>query len=385
MRPLGIYVHVPFCVKRCPYCGFFSSSCGRSGYKDRISEYFDLLEKELDLRARQAGAPYFVDSVYFGGGTPSLADPELFERLLDRIAGRFSIAPDAEISMEANPGTLTEERLKAYRRAGVNRLSIGLQSFDEDILRTLGRIHTAEDFTRSYDDAREAGFDNINADLMFGIPGQTLRSWEDNVTKLVSMLPEHVSFYSLQIEEGTKFYHDYKMGDMAPVTDEEDREMYHSAISILRNHGYSQYEISNAALPGRQCRHNLKYWTFRDYLGIGASSSSFMSGVRWTDPGGGYEGFVKAGAPQDMLSEYHKNSDFDNASDYMITGLRLNSGIGMKDFSRRFGKTVWEMFPEAQNEAEEFFGSGCFKEESGRLYITEKGLDISNRIMQLFV
>lgn len=385
MRPLGIYVHIPFCVRRCPYCGFYSNACGRSGYEDDISEYFDLLEKELDIRAGQAGAPYFVDSVYFGGGTPSLAAPELFDKLLDRIAGRFTMGEDPEISMEANPGTLTEERLEGYRKAGVNRLSIGLQSFDEGVLRTLGRIHTAYDFVRSYEDARKAGFDNISADLMFGIPGQTQKIWEDTVVRTASMLPEHVSFYSLQIEEGTRFYRDYKMGDMIPVTDEEDRAMYHSAIRILEDRGYSQYEISNAALPGKQCRHNLKYWTFRGYLGIGASSSSFMGGVRRTDPAEEYDGYIRQGMPDEMLAENHVNSEFDNASDYMITGLRLTEGIKTAEFRALFGKTVWDMFPGAKDELCEFFDSGCLKEEDGRIYITEKGLDISNRIMSCFV
>ena len=351
MRPLGIYVHIPFCVRRCPYCGFYSNACGRSGYEDDISEYFDLLEKELDIRAGQAGAPYFVDSVYFGGGTPSLAAPELFDKLLDRIAGRFTMAEDPEISMEANPGTLTEERLKGYRKAGVNRLSIGLQSFDEGVLRTLGRIHTAYDFVRSYEDARKAGFDNISADLMFGIPGQTQKIWEDTVVRTASMLPEHVSFYSLQIEEGTRFYRDYKMGDMIPVTDEEDRAMYHSAIRILKDRGYSQ----------------------------------FMGGVRRTDRAEEYDGYITQGMPDEMLAENHVNSEFDNASDYMITGLRLTEGVKTAEFRALFGKTVWDMFPGAKDELCEFFDSGCLKEEDGRIYITEKGLDISNRIMSCFV
>ncbi len=385
MRPLGIYVHIPFCVRRCPYCGFYSSACGRSGYEERISEYFSVLEEELELRVKSLDAPYSVDSVYFGGGTPSLAGPELIGRLIDSIAGRFSMADDTEISMEANPGTLTEERLEAYRRSGVNRISIGLQSFDGSVLKTLGRIHTAEDFIRSYEDAREAGFDNISADLMFGIPGQTQASWEDSIVRLASMLPEHISFYSLQIEEGTRFYQDYKMGDMVPVTDEEDRRMYHSAIQILKDHGYSQYEISNASLPGRKCRHNLKYWTFRDYLGIGASASSFIDGVRRTNPRACYEDFVHTGMKDKDLAECHQNSDFDNASDYMITGLRLSDGIDMSDFRERFGKTVWEVFPDAEEGLRAFFDSGCVKTDGGRMYITGKGFDISNSILVFFV
>lgn len=385
MRKLGIYVHVPFCVRRCPYCGFYSNACGREGYEDRITEYFSLLEKELAMCSVNVQAPYYVDSIYFGGGTPSLADPALIGGLLDKIAGIWEVSTGCEISMEANPGTLTKPDLDAYRKVGVNRLSIGLQSFDDSILKTLGRIHTAEDFVRSYDNARDAGFDNINADLMFGVPGQSKATWENTVERLASMLPEHISFYSLQIEEGTRFYHDYKMGDMAPVTDEEDREMYHLAIRILNDHGYSQYEISNASLPGRECRHNLKYWTFQDYLGIGASASSFIGGVRRTNPSEGYAEYIMKEMPKDMLPEDHRNSVFDNAADYMITGLRLRRGINESDFSERFGKTIWDMFPDAGEDLSDFFDEGFIKEESGRLYITEEGFDISNRILACFV
>lgn len=384
-KPLGIYIHIPFCVRRCPYCGFYSKGVGSVGYEDCVKEYFDCLHAELRARAKDARALYFVDSIYFGGGTPSLADPEYIQGMTEEIKGLFDVTDDAEISMEANPGTLTMQKLKGYREAGVNRLSIGLQSFDDNVLKTLGRIHTAEDFVRSYEQAREAGFDNISADLMFGVPGQSVDVFRETVERLASMLPEHISFYSLQIEEGTKFYQDYKMGDMVPVTDEEDREMYHSAIRILREHGYSQYEISNAALPGRECRHNLKYWTFGDYLGIGASASSFVGGVRRTDPSREYGEYIKKGMPDDMLPENHVNSLSDSASEYMITGLRLNLGIDESEFESLFGGQIWDMFPGSHDELKEFFEEGYIKEENGRIRITEEGFDISNRILECFV
>ena len=454
MKPLGIYIHIPYCVRRCPYCGFYSNACG-AGYKREIKEYFGLLKKELEFRHDDYDTSYYVDSIYFGGGTPSLADPDLIGGMIDEIRSLYEVADDCEISMEANPGTLSgvpvrtqsiestkaqlydaaasggcsgskEEsgryclgsdavsNLKAYKEAGVNRLSLGVQSFDDSVLRTLGRIHSAEDARRAYSDARAAGFDNVSMDLMFGVPGQTEEIWESTVSELASMLPEHVSFYSLQIEEGTKFYSDYKMGDMVPVSDEGDRQMYHSAIEILREHGYRQYEISNAALPGRECRHNLKYWTFRDYLGIGASASSFIEcvrqddlnarqndtvernnesvegstligRVRMTNPGAGYRDFAEEGFSDDRLVESHRNSCFDNAADYMITGLRLADGIDEADFTSRFGKNVWEMFPDAKKELQEFFDDSIIVEEDGRLYISEQGFDVSNRILESFV
>ena len=396
MKPLGVYIHIPFCVRRCPYCGFYSNACGNN-YQEDIEEYFGLLRKELEFRYQDSDSSYYVDSIYFGGGTPSLADPELIGGMIDEIASLYHVADDCEISMEANPGTLSgfsikthsphdaADRLKAYRAAGVNRLSLGVQSFDDAVLKTLGRIHSAEDARRGFDDARAAGFDNVSMDLMFGVPGQTEEIWESTVEHLASMRPEHVSFYSLQIEEGTKFYHDYKMGDMVPVTDEEDRRMYHTGLEILREHGYSQYEISNAALPGRECRHNLKYWTFCDYLGVGASASSFMNGVRRTNPGAEYTKFAAAGFPQSGLAEDHANSLFDNAADYMITGLRLTCGISLSDFENRFGRSVWEMYPGARRELSDFFASDSIVESGDWLRITESGFDISNQILSAFV
>ena len=396
MKPLGVYIHIPFCVRRCPYCGFYSNACGNN-YQEDIEEYFGLLRKELEFRYQDSDSSYYVDSIYFGGGTPSLAEPELIGGMIDEIASLYKVADDCEISMEANPGTLSgfsikthsphdaADRLKAYRAAGVNRLSLGVQSFDDNVLKTLGRIHSAEDANRGFDDARAAGLDNVSMDLMFGVPGQTEDIWTSTVDEVVSMLPEHVSFYSLQIEEGTTFYHDYKMGDMVPVTDEEDRRMYHTGLEILREHGYSQYEISNAALPGRECRHNLKYWTFCDYLGVGASASSVLNGVRRTNPGAEYTEFAAAGFPENGLAEDHANSLFDNAADYMITGLRLSCGISLSDFENRFGRSVWEMFPDARHELSDFFASGSIVESGGRLRITERGFDISNQILSAFV
>ena len=279
MQELGIYIHVPFCVRRCPYCGFYSNACG-GGCEDEINKYFGLLKEELAFRKNEyAGSSYSVDSIYFGGGTPSLADPSLIGSFMQSIDEAFGTSDDPEISMEANPGTLTKARLQGYRSAGVNRLSIGLQSFDDTVLKTLGRIHTAEDFVKSFDDAHGAGFDNVSMDLMFGVPGQTGDIWASTLEKVVSMDPEHVSFYSLQIEEGTPFYEQYKMGDMVPVSDADDRAMYHDAIRYLGEHGYRQYEISNAAKEGFECRHNLKYWTFQDYLVHGGREKN--RSVRW--------------------------------------------------------------------------------------------------------
>ena len=378
---LSLYIHIPFCHHKCIYCDFYSIA-----QKYDFDLYTQTLIKEIENTDNiVSNVSKDVSTIYFGGGTPSLADPSLIASFIQSIDEAFGISDDPEISMEANPGTLTKSKLEGYRSAGVNRLSIGLQSFDDSVLKTLGRIHTAEDFVKSYEDARRAGFDNVSVDLMFGVPGQTHEIWASTLAKVVSMDPEHVSFYSLQIEEGTPFYEQYKMGDMVPVSDADDRAMYHDAIRYLREHSYGQYEISNAAKEGFECRHNLKYWTFCDYLGIGASASSFMEGVRRTDPSDDYMTYIKEGFPEELLPENHKNSFFDNCADYMITGLRLVQGVSEADFKERFGKKVWEVFPDAREELREFLDSGLVREESGRLYITEMGMDVSNRIMECFV
>ena len=361
MKDVGIYIHVPFCVRRCPYCGFYSNACGRDGYEKRIGEYFELLKRELFVRAGSSrdacgmddasASRYSVDSIYFGGGTPSLASPDLIGGLIDDIRSLYQVSGDCEISMEANPGTLTEQNLKGYRAAGINRISIGLQSFDPDVLKTLGRIHSAEDFVQSFEAARYAGFDNISTDLMFGIPGQSREVWTSTLDRVASLRPEHVSFYSLQIEEETPFYDQYKMGDMVPVSDEDDRAMYHDAIKCLRENWYNWYEISNAAIPGKECRHNLKYWRLVPYLGIGKSAHSFWNGKRFY-----YD------------SDFNLIPDGEGGSDEerIMLGLRLNEGVEKTLIKKPY---------------ESFVTMGLMTENESRVALTPEGMLVSNLII----
>ena len=395
-QKLGIYVHIPFCVQRCPYCGFYSNA-GRSPAE--IHDYFGLLKNELGIKKALMEHGYTVDSVYFGGGTPSLADTDDIAGLIDEIRGSFSLADDAEISLEYNPGTLSGSKLAALRAACVDRLSIGAQSFDDEILGTLGRIHSKEDTIRAFYDAREAGFSNINLDLMFAVPGMSMASWESTLASTLELGPEHVSYYSLQIEEGTEFYNDYRSGKLDVIPDGIDREMYHRTLDMLEAGGYGQYEISNSSLPGFECRHNLKYWTFADYLGIGASASSFIGGVRTTNAFDEYFRLM-TGAPDDihhedgeelekfvmgLSSEHHRNSGFDDMSEYVFTALRLKKGVDLGDFRERFGMGLYEAFPEAKEELGSFIDGGYIKEDAGKLRLTREGFDISNKIMSLFV
>ena len=414
-NPLGIYIHIPFCMSRCRYCGFYSQAVGRTqgpealqkeaAYTDRlvaeILGYGSQLKRAESCRrsfsaedaqdadrrvpldpgpgenCREAwrkqffqGGPYIVDSVFIGGGTPSILPAEYISRLLSCVKESFCLKPDAEITMEANPGTLTESKLRMLKEAGVNRLSLGLQSFDNRILKAMGRAHTAETFMESYRLARKAGFQNINLDLMFDFPGQRMEQWEDTLKKAAALKPEHISFYGLQIEEGTPLYEDYKMERIPELDEEKDAEMYFRALDLLKSEGYHHYEISNAALPGYECRHNLKYWHFQDYLGIGASASSFMNGVRVTEnPGGGH----------------HVNTFLENCAEYVFTALRTDAGVDLQAFRKMFGRELWEVFSDRREEYRQYAERGLVKEENGHMTLTREGIPVSNDVMALFV
>ena len=260
MQPLELYIHIPFCVKKCAYCDFLS---GPAGEKEK-EEYVKMLVDEI-RNCPDTVQNYRVISIFFGGGTPSLLTGEQIGRLMDTVREIFTLDEDAEITMEMNPGTVTEEKLRKYRQAGVNRLSIGLQSVNDEELRLLGRIHTYEEFREAYHLARANGFSNINVDLISAIPGQTVESWRRTLEQVMALSPEHISAYSLILEEGTTFYKKYvedeaKEGPKLPDEDAE-REMYHRTREFLKDRGYERYEISNYARPGMECRHNLGYWT----------------------------------------------------------------------------------------------------------------------------
>jgi oxygen-independent coproporphyrinogen-3 oxidase len=370
-RPLGIYIHIPFCISRCRYCGFYSQAVGGDAdAAQKEAAYVDRLITEILGRGRELADRYRVDTVFIGGGTPSILPAEYISRLISSVQEAFCLEKGAEITMESNPGTLSEEKLKALKESGVNRLSIGLQSFDNQILKSMGRIHTAEEFLESYEMARDAGFRNVNIDLMFDFPGQTIKQWEDTLKKAISLRPEHLSFYGLQIEEGTPLYEDYKMERIPELDEKKDAEMYFLALDLLKEAGYHHYEISNAALPGFACRHNLKYWRFQDYLGVGASASSFLDGVRITE----YPG-----------SEQHVNTFLENCGEYVFTALRTDEGVSLEKFMAQFGKPLWDVFSDRRDEFEDYKSKGLVREDNGRIVLTREGIPVSNEIMALFV
>ena len=400
---LGIYIHIPFCVQKCRYCDFTSYAQIGEELKNRyIKSLLNQIQQMATGRCA-ASLPSFggrtVDSIFFGGGTPSLLSPAQLGEIMTELRCHFVLTDDCEITMEANPGTVSLETLQGYRNLGFNRISFGVQSMEPEILKTLGRIHGPEEAAESVRLAREAGFENLNLDLMFGIPGQTLEQWKSTLTKITDLKPEHISFYSLQVEEGTPIYNEIKFGRLEPLTDEEDREMYHAGLEYLRDQGYHQYEISNGAKPGKECRHNIKYWTLSDYVGFGVSAHGFVDGVRYS-LGDDILDYVEAlERGESPVVWIHKNEWEDSASEFMFTGLRLAQGVDLDEFEERFGMSVETMYSEILTELEEFQRQGFVVVEEGgaegagchgrkghrRMYLTERGMDISNRIMALFV
>lgn len=308
----GIYIHIPFCVKKCSYCAFLSGPAG----PEVRQEYVNHLIEEIRLRSREVPE---ADTIYFGGGTPSLLTPEQIGRILEEVRSAFRISEDAEVTLEANPGTLTAESLEGYRAAGINRLSMGVQSMDDRRLRYLGRIHTAEEVRRDVKMAREAGFHNINLDLIFAIPGTDVSDAMEDLEAIAALEPEHISFYSLQLEEGTSFFRDFEAGKLREVPDETDREMYHRGIRALREKGYRHYEISNFARPGCESRHNSKYWNMAEYVGLGLGASSYTGHRRTVNETDlkVYSEMLDRGELAFM--EVHENSEGDDISEAVFT------------------------------------------------------------------
>ncbi len=375
----GIYIHIPFCVRKCRYCDFLSFRCEDDGI---LRGYTEALLKEMEIKSGDFRYR-LADSVYIGGGTPSILSPWDMGRILDAVRENFNIREDAEITIEANPATLTDEKLERYLRKGANRLSIGVQSFDNKILELLGRIHNKNDALYTFQKAKKAGFGNINLDLMFGIPGQSMKTWKDTVRECVFLRPAHISLYSLQIEEGTELYDMYRDGKLGEVNDYLDREMYHVALKVMKNAGYRHYEISNCALPGFDSRHNMRYWSYGDYIGLGPGAGSFAGGKRFENfrTMTKYIKALKEGVdPVDSenIKEYTKR---DEMGIFVFTGLRKAEGISLEEFRDIFGEDFFVVYDERVLKKYK----GLLILADGRLCLSERGMDVSNRIMTEFV
>lgn len=395
----GLYIHIPFCLQKCHYCDFYSeagtSSDFRAKYVDAICreiEWFGGRQGLASQQSRQNRQNWQVDTVFLGGGTPSILEEEQTERIISAVFDNFSVAKDAEISMECNPATLTEKKLSAYRSAGINRLSLGVQSMEPTILKIMGRAHKPEDVIDNVKLARKAGFDNMNLDVMFGVPGQNMEIWKDTVRKVLDMEPEHLSFYTLEVAEGTEFYRRLAGGLLNETAPEEDRKMYHWMLETLDKAGYEHYEISNAAKAGYQCRHNLKYWSLEDYIGIGAAAHSFIANRRFSNEANAsryIDAVLGAETAADITPPWaewsQENSWEDSITDYMFTALRLVKGVEKTDFAEKFGKEFWAAFADRKSQFEQYVAQGDAGEDGERIWISRQGMDIANEIIAIFL
>ena len=368
LKPLSIYIHIPFCVRKCLYCDFLSYSASEA----EKEAYIELLLAEIENQSSFYDS-HKVISVFIGGGTPSVLDGRVIENVLCKLKNCFQVEDEAEITIEVNPGTVSEEKLALYLRAGVNRLSIGLQTADDVQLKTLGRIHDYRDFCTTYEMARRLGFRNINVDLMSAIPGQTPDSYCDTLKKVLEYEPEHISAYSLILEEGTWFYEN--RDKLKLPTEEEDRFLYEMTKSMLAEHGYHRYEISNYARDGYECIHNKVYWQRGDYAGFGLGAASMVGEVRWNNARNvdEYSTFIR--------QNVHNLTKEEQMEEFMFLGLRLIKGVKKSDFRKKFGVPIEDIYG---NIIEKLYKDGLITVDDS-IRLTPYGIDISNYVMAQFL
>ena len=377
-KEIGIYVHIPFCVRKCGYCDFLSFAAEDDG----MERYTRALLTEIREWEEELSA-YRIVSVFFGGGTPSILKPDLFCRIAEGMKQYlpWKDKEEPEVSIECNPGTLTAQKVRLYRSLGVNRISLGLQSADNGLLKLLGRIHTYEDFRTSYDLVREAGFGNVNVDLMSGLPGQSLEQWLNSLRVTADLMPEHISAYSLMIEEGTPFFAKYR--DQSSLPDEEtERQMYEQTKVLLRERGLYRYEISNYAKPGFECRHNIGYWRRREYLGLGLGASSFFQGRRWRNTDSFAEYVRDSRDRKKIRREEEVLTRQDSMEEFMFLGLRMCEGVSEGEFMKEFKVDMESVYGAAIDKLEK---GGLLQRTGERIALTEKGINLSNPVLAEFL
>ncbi len=390
---LSLYIHIPFCVRKCGYCDFLSAPADEKA-RDR---YVQALLMEIERYQGTETADRKIKTLYIGGGTPSILSVDQLDCIMQKIKYTFNFCDDIEASMEMNPGTASKEKCRALYQMGINRLSIGLQSTNDMELKTLGRIHSYEDFINTYTWCREAGFQNINVDLMAALPYQIVESYTTGLRKIIRLAPEHISAYSLILEEGTPFYQKYNSGCYPLPDEEQERLMYRETEQILAQAGYERYEISNYAKKGYACRHNLVYWQGGDYLGLGLGSSSYMDGVRFhntTD----FNTYVNQGAYVEDREELSVQAKME---EFMFLGLRVMAGVSGTEFEKRFGKTMEDVYGDVLRKHEEEGLLQIERKEDRKeaaaaepakgktniekVMLTTKGVDVSNYVFADFL
>lgn len=377
MKPISLYIHIPFCKSKCYYCDFNSFA----GIENLVDEYFKALNKELTGYIEKLKG-YTVKSVFFGGGTPSYVNADYICGFLKRCRDNMNFTPDAEITIEANPGTLDEEKLKKYHDAGINRLSMGLQACQNHLLKEIGRIHVVEDFEKNLKLAREWGFDNINADLIFALPGQTFDEWVETLDYVIDKKLDHISCYSLTIEKGTVLDKTISEGTMEPVDEELDRRMYHYAVEKLKQNNYVHYEISNFALEGRESQHNIAYWIMQDYIGFGAGAHSYFEKRRYNNIYDVKTYISHLNNKGEIIENIYKIDEKTEISEYIILGLRMTKGVNLNLLENMYG---YDIYKQHGDSIKKLTDRGLLTIKGDRMMLTPKGLDLANQVMVEFI
>ena len=370
MNDLGIYVHIPFCKKKCNYCDFISFSC----YEEKYDIYFKTQKAEINSRKV---ANREISTIYFGGGTPSYPDSKYVVDILNTIKENYSVKENCEITIEVNPGTVTKEKLQDYKNAGFNRLSIGLQSTEDRLLKLIGRIHNYSDFLHTYNLAKEVGFNNINVDLMLALPTQTLEELMQSVDKIVDLNPNHISLYSLILEENTKLYDQIQSKELELCSEELERKMYWETKRLLEKNGYKHYEISNFAKEGFESKHNLACWNQEEYLGFGLAAHSYLDNRRFSNSED-FEEYIRG----NKVTEHELQDDLAKRKEFMMLGLRKIEGASISEFERRFRINPLFYF---RFEISKLVDEELIEVDLDNIKLTDKGLDLANQVFEEFV
>ncbi len=373
-KNISIYVHIPFCVSKCNYCDFIS-------YADMnsiVPLYFNALRQEIQVKLAEVNVEeqYICRSIFFGGGTPSYVDSQYIRDVLKTIQSKISLSNDCEITIEANPGTITEDKLNSYLLSGVNRISVGLQAWQDRLLNYMGRAHDITQFIDNIEKIKKLGFNNINVDLIYGLPTQTFKEWQETLNEVARLGINHISCYSLKLEEGTNWYERYQKRELPEIDEDLEREMYRYAQELFAKQEILQYEISNFAKVGWECKHNIVYWTLEEYLGFGAGAHSYINQTRYSNIADLKEYVDRTEANSDIIAETIRISMQESIIEYIILGLRLNKGVSLNEFKRLFGLSLSELF---YNQIERLTKQGLVYIDKHTIRLTRKGLDFANQ------
>lgn len=378
---IGVYIHIPFCMKKCFYCDFVSYA----NNEDMIEKYIKALEKEIKIKAEE-NKLLKINTIYIGGGTPSFIDSKHIVYIINAIKESFNVKENAEITIEVNPGTVTKNKLEDYIKCGINRISIGLQTTNNELLKQIGRIHTYEQFLETYNLIRMVGFNNINVDLMLALPNQTIKDLEDSLNKVIMLKPEHISVYSLILEEKTKLYDLVESGKLELLDESIERNMYWKVKNILEQNGYKHYEISNFAKQGYESKHNLNCWNQEEYLGMGVAAHSYLNSKRYSNTEN-LEQYInklleEEGIKNDIVTVHEEQTLEDKQKEYMLLGLRKIEGVKISDFKNKF---VQNPIYVCRKELDKLVKEDLIQVEENNIKLTKKGLDLANLVFEEFV